>query len=421
MKLGLFFEHQLPRPWALGAEQRVFLESLAQIEAADRLGFHAIWLVEHHFLEEYSHCSAPEVILAAASQRTERIRLGHGVRLMPPQFNPPQRVAEMLAMLDVISNGRVEWGTGSCSSRTELEGFDVDNQARHRLWAETTREVARMLSLPVYPGFEGETFRMPPRNILPKPIQTPHPPLWMACSHRDTIRIAAQHGLGALTFAFLTPAEAREWVEEYHRAFRASCVPIGAAPNPQVAMIAGFGCHPEKAEAIARFQEGFLFYEFALRYYYYFGRHYPGASSIHDLFVESGRGRESAAASQRLFDTPAALRRLYREYDEAGVDQLILIQQVGHTRHEHILEANELIARELLPEMIERDEAQHAAKRARIAPHVEAALERKRVQELEQGTETGPPAHYHVDAYGLTQNPALLLGFKKRHLGDRGR
>src|ERR1700746_2570987 len=125
MKFGIFYEHQLPRPWEPGAELRLCQHALDQVELADRLGIDYAWEVEHHFLEEYSHSSAPEVFLAACSQRTTRIRLGHGITLMPPRYNHPARVAERIAALDLVSDGRVEWGTGESSSLAELGGYRV--------------------------------------------------------------------------------------------------------------------------------------------------------------------------------------------------------------------------------------------------------------------------------------------------------
>src|SRR5215472_14348892 len=126
MRFGIFYEHQLPRPWTEGLEHKLFQDALDQVELADRLGFDNVWEVEHHFLEEYSHSSAPEVFLAACSQRTKQIRLGHGITLMPPGYNHPARVAERIATLDLVSDGRVEWGTGESSSRMEMEGYGVD-------------------------------------------------------------------------------------------------------------------------------------------------------------------------------------------------------------------------------------------------------------------------------------------------------
>src|SRR5512141_1266324 len=117
---------QLPRPWNEDSEYRLYHDALAQLELADSLGIQYVWEVEHHFLEEYSHSSAPEVFLAAASQRTKNIRLGHGVILTAPRFNHPARTAERVAMLDLVSNGRVDFGSGESSSEAELGGFQID-------------------------------------------------------------------------------------------------------------------------------------------------------------------------------------------------------------------------------------------------------------------------------------------------------
>src|ERR687896_1437360 len=117
MRFGIFYEHQLPRPWDTHSEYRLLQESLDEIELADRLGYDYAWEVEHHFLEEYSHSSAPEVFLGAASQRTSNIRLGHGIVQLPPRFNHPARVAERIATLDLVSGGRVDFGTGEASSQ----------------------------------------------------------------------------------------------------------------------------------------------------------------------------------------------------------------------------------------------------------------------------------------------------------------
>src|SRR3982074_2010446 len=125
MKFGIFYEHQLPRPWAEGAEHRLLQEALDQVELADRLGIDYAWEVEHHFLEDYAHSSAPEIFLAACSQRTKQIRLGHGIVLLPPDYNHPARVAERIATLDLVSGGRVEFGTGESSAELELGGFRI--------------------------------------------------------------------------------------------------------------------------------------------------------------------------------------------------------------------------------------------------------------------------------------------------------
>lgn len=151
MKFGLFYELQLPKPldndqWDPDDERRIIKEALDQIEFADRLGFDYVFEVEHHFLEEYSHSSAPEVVLAAASQRTKRIRLGHGIVHMPPGHNHPARVAERVATLDLISDGRVEFGTGEGASDMELGGFNTPREEKKAQWEEATRECLRMMT-----------------------------------------------------------------------------------------------------------------------------------------------------------------------------------------------------------------------------------------------------------------------------------
>src|SRR5687768_12355830 len=161
MQFGIFYEHQIPRPWAEGAEHRLYQEALDQVELADRLGIDCVWEVEHHFLEEYSHSSAPEVFLAACSQRTRRIRLGHGVMLMAPAYNHPARAAERIATLDLVSNGRVEWGTGESATAMEMGGFGVNPEEKTTLWREATEQAANMLAMSPYPGFQGAHFTMP--------------------------------------------------------------------------------------------------------------------------------------------------------------------------------------------------------------------------------------------------------------------
>src|SRR3954468_7473088 len=192
MKFGIFYEHQLPRPWTEDAEYELIQNSLDQIELAAGLGFDYAWEVEHHFLEEYSHSSAPEVFLGAASQRTKQIRLGHGIVQIPPPFNHPARVVERAATLDLISGGRLELGTGEASSQMELGAFGIDRRQKRAMWEEALDAIARMFVEEPFAGAAGEFVQIPPRNVMPKPKQKPHPPLWVACSRRDTILMAAR-------------------------------------------------------------------------------------------------------------------------------------------------------------------------------------------------------------------------------------
>ncbi len=376
MRFGIFYEHQLPRPWNDGDEQRLFQEALDQVELADRLGIDYAWEVEHHFLEEYSHSSAPEVFLAACSQRTKRIRLGHGIVLMPPGYNQPARVAERIATLDLVSNGRVDFGTGESASLAELEGFGINVEEKREQWLEALEQTANMMVMDPYPGYAGRFFSMPCRNVLPKPVQKPHPPLWVACSNRDTIHLAARLGMGALTFAFIDPPEARKWVSEYREILKTECVPIGHSVNPNIAMVTGFSCHPDEAEARRRGEDGFRFFGYGLGHHYIFGAHKPGRTNIWERF-EQARPLLPEAGSSRGIGTPQQLREHLRSFEETGVDQVIFIQQGGRNRHEHICESLELFAAEVMPEFKERADECERRKLEELAPHIEKALQRK--------------------------------------------
>lgn len=374
MKFGLFYEHQIPRPWQEGAEHKLFQDALEQVELADKLGFDYIWEVEHHFLEEYSHSSAPEVFLAACSQRTKQIRLGHGIVLMPPAYNHPARVAERIATLDLVSNGRVEWGTGESASHMELGGFKVDPKGKKEMWEECTRETAKMMIQSPYAGYDGKHFSMPPRNVIPKPLQTPHPPPWVACSSRDSLRFAARYGLGALTFAFVDAAEAKFWVEEYYEIFEKECKPLTQRVNPNIAMVSGFSCHENEETALARGLDGFRFFRFALAHYYYNGSQTPGETDIWKLYKQSEQDPAEARAG---IGTPEQIREHLEIMENAGVDQVVFIQQAGMNRHEDICESLKLFADKVLPDFKARDIEHSTHKNERLADAIHAADARK--------------------------------------------
>lgn len=356
MKFGIFIDLQFPRPWKEGDESRLFKEALEQVELADRIGIDYVWVQEHHFLEEYSHSSAPEVFLAACSQRTKDIRLGHGITVMSPEFNHPVRIAERLATLDIISGGRVEWGTGESGSRMELEGFGVDFVDKRPMWAEAVQETAKMMCMEPYPGFQGKYFSMPHRNVVPKPLQKPHPPIWMACSNRDSLNLSAQLGIGALTFAFVNEEEAKFWVEEYYQTFKSNCTPIGQSVNPNVAMLTGFMCDKDHETAITRGHEGAQFFAFGLGHYWRDGTHFPGRTNLWSEFKKKpemdieNMERERKKAGMRGIGSPMHLIENFRTLEEAGVDQLILLHQSGNYRHEDICKSLELFGTEVLPQ-----------------------------------------------------------------------
>jgi alkanesulfonate monooxygenase SsuD/methylene tetrahydromethanopterin reductase-like flavin-dependent oxidoreductase (luciferase family) len=398
MRFGIFYEHQLPRPWGPDSEHALLSEALEQIELADRSGLDYVWEVEHHFLEEYSHSSAPEVFLAAASQRTRRIRLGHGIVQAPPAVNHPARIAERVATLDLVSDGRVDFGTGEASSAAELGGFAVARDAKRAMWEEALDAVTRMFVEQPFAGYDGDFFSMPPRYVLPRPLQKPHPPLWVACSRRETIHLAARSGIGALSFSFVEPEDAARWVAEYYDLIASEeCVPRGFAVNPNVAIVLPMMLHPDEATAIDRGIDGAHFFAYSLGHFYGGGIHAVGDSDLWRSFgaerAQQGFAREIVHASAQplavrllqagigslrgAIGTPAQVSDLIARYEAAGVDQVMFVMQAGNNRHEHICESIELFAREVLPRFADCREQKEAAKADRLAAAVDKALARR--------------------------------------------
>ena len=385
MKFGIFYEHQLPKPWDDGAEEKLFHEALDQVVLADRLGFDNVWAVEHHFLEEYSHCSSPEVFLAACAARTDKIRIGHGIRQTPPMYNHPARTAEGIASLDLISRGRVEFGIGEGATRLELGGFHIPAKEKRAMAIEAGEQIANMMALDPYPGFEGKYFSMPCRNVLPKPVQKPHPPMWMACTNRDTIRVAASLGVGALAFSFVDPEEAKNWSDIYYGIIKSDeCKPIGHTVNANIAMVSNFSLHEDREEAIRRGHEGFEFFGYALNALVAHDT-VPGRTDMWGDYIKArgNRTQEVIDAAKRAdaiatgIGTPDDMRAHLRAFQNAGVDQVIFMQQAGRNKHADICESLELFASDVMPEFKQEAAAREAKKQKELAPYIEAALKRK--------------------------------------------
>jgi len=365
MKFGIFYEHQLPRDWDERSEHRLFKQSLDQIELADRLGFDYAWEVEHHFLEEYSHSAAPEVFLGAASQRTRNIRLGHGIIQLTT--NHPARVAEKVATLDLISDGRVELGLGEGASVTELHPFNLKFRDKRDIWEDAVR-----CTLPMFWNhgweYDGEYFKFPLRAVVPKPYQKPHPPLWVACSQLDTIRYSAHRGMGALCFKFADLNSARAWVNAYYNTFIHHQEKLcDYRTNPNIAVVAGFMCCETDEEAWQK-ADGWTFFQFALQLYNKEGPFEPGKMNFWERYLEWKKTPEgSRRTGSELIGSPATIRERLRELEAANVDQVILLNQAGKNTHEDICASLELFAREVMPEFHAREPEHQTWKRSVLA------------------------------------------------------
>jgi alkanesulfonate monooxygenase SsuD/methylene tetrahydromethanopterin reductase-like flavin-dependent oxidoreductase (luciferase family) len=369
MKFGVFYEHQLPRPWTENSEYELMQNSLAQVELADQLGYDYAWQVEHHFLEEYSHASAPEVFLAAASQRTKRIRLGHGIIQLTT--NQPHRVAERVSTLDLISNGRVEMGLGEGAGPAELHPFNVRVRDKRERWEEAVRAIIPMFSKTDW-EFHGQYHDFGPRNVIPKPLQKPHPPLWVACSNIQTIAEAGAWGMGALGFSFVSPDAAQAWVHRYYNTLlnhpnRLTDYPV----NANIAIVNGFMCAETDEEAIHK-ASGWTFFIFALSHY---GRNGISAPGTGNLWEEFQAWRETdkakAALTNGLIGSPETIRKRLRQFQAAHVDQVILLNQAGKTSHEDICDSLKLFAEQVMPEFHADEDAHLRWKQAVLQRDIE--------------------------------------------------
>jgi alkanesulfonate monooxygenase SsuD/methylene tetrahydromethanopterin reductase-like flavin-dependent oxidoreductase (luciferase family) len=386
MRFGVFYEQQLPKPWNPGDEQRLFNEALQQIELADQLGVDCVWAAEHHFLDEYSHSSASDLLLAAAAARTSRIRIGLGIRQVIANYNHPARTAEAVSTLDLISNGRVEFGIGEGATRMELGGFQVPIEDKRAMALEAAEQIANMMVMDPYPGFAGRSFSMPCRNVLPKPAQKPHPPMWMACTNRDTIRVAARNGLGVLAFTFTDPEEAQHWARIYYDTIRSEeCVPLGHSVNANIAMMSAFSLHEDEAEAVRRGQLNFEFFGYAMAKLVREDTT-PGRTRLWERFLDERRTEQAHVADGTLgaslqrspgIGTPESFVEHVRVFQESGVDQLIFLQQAGRMQHADICHSLQLFARDVLPVFAKERAEREARKAEDLAPYIAAAMRRK--------------------------------------------
>ncbi len=366
MKFALFYEIPVARPWTKHKEQEAYRNVLEQALLGDRLGFDSIWTVEHHFLEEYSHCSNPEVLYGAIAARTERIRIGYGVRLAPKPYNHPVRSAESAAVLDLLSGGRVEFGTGRSSTRIEMEGFGLHPNQTREMWQEAVGHIVTCWSEDEA-SFEGKHWQLPKRRVLPKPLQRPHPPVWGATGSVDGHRMMGELGLGLLSFSVGTPPEELKQRVDVYRAGIAACKqPLGRFVNERAACFTMVNCAPSRAESYAVSKRSFEWYA---------KRSAELVASV-PLWLEELKGEADGtyayldaakqAVEQRMHELasleallamnaviagdPAEVVERCHRYAETGADLLLCLVNPYEIPHEKVMQTIELMGRFVLPQ-----------------------------------------------------------------------
>jgi alkanesulfonate monooxygenase SsuD/methylene tetrahydromethanopterin reductase-like flavin-dependent oxidoreductase (luciferase family) len=365
MELGLLYEFEAPQPWDAphpwgqrNAERKGYHNAIEQIVHADKKGFHTAWLVEHHFREGRSHMPCSEAVLGALSQITRDIRLGFGVTLTPHEFIHPARVAEKVATVDLLSNGRVEWGIGR-STPMEQTAFGVDIPRSKEKMLAATKTVVGMWAEEYYEE-DSEFLKFPRRMVTPKPWQDPHPPVWLAASSHESARFAGENGLGLLCFSIMEPLSKIREVVEVYRDGQSRARPLTGVTQNKIGAYTLVHCAKSRDDfernklwdsmwwwytTVAQF---LLKWEFA---------DFPDEvkEKAFPLLKKQADGDFDITQFDRedmvIVGTPDECLEKFLRYEEAGLDQVLCYVNFGHLTHEAVLESIGLLGDYVIPEL----------------------------------------------------------------------
>jgi len=368
MELGLLYEFDAPQPWdgehpwgQRMMERKVYRENLEQIVLADKLGFDTVWCVEHHFRENRSHMPCNEAVLAALSQITSKIKLGFGVALMPHEFIHPARIAEKVATVDLLSEGRVQWGMGR-STPMEQIAFGVDRPRSKDKMRAAAKTVVGMWKEQYYEE-HSEFLDFPSRMVTPKPWQDPHPPAWMAAASAEGAAIAGEDGCGLLCFAIMQPLSKLKPVIDVYREAQKRAKPLTGVHTNKVGIYTLVHC----AESREKFEENRLWdsmwwwykgiAEFTLKWE--MAHLSPEQQALaFPLLEKQAKGDFDITQFDKedmvIIGTPDECVEKFLKYEEAGVDQMLCYLNFGYLPHEAVLKSIELLGTVVMPELAKR-------------------------------------------------------------------
>ena len=385
MRFGLLFETQRPFQGNDVDWNSLYKETLDQCELADQLGFDALWFVEHHFLMGFSGSPCPEVLFGALSQRTKNIRLGFGVSILPSHH--PVQIAERVAMVDQLTDGRVEFGTGR-SNAYEQTGQGIDPRETRVRWDEAITMLPQIWQSDEF-SWEGKFWNVPERRVLPKIFQKPHPRMYLACTQTDSFRLAAEKGIGVLSSSSYAVDILAEHLKVYRDAVK-NANPVGAFVTEYWGnnVHAFCGKDDQEAKELAALSMKTFFgpdkpyiqgrigaYEELLEAWggvpehlqADFGRWLRQSDDAHKqqaaeagLSLDSGPGAARAAVAQLDANTlsdrgviiagnPESCIKTTQMYEDIGVDEVIMIMQTETIPHERVMESLELFGKEVIP------------------------------------------------------------------------
>ena len=360
MDFGLLYEMAIPRPWTATTEHDAYWNVVEQARLADQSGFTHFWAVEHHFREEFSHNAAPEILLSAVAQHTDQIRIGHGVVLLPMNFNHPIRVAERIGALDILSHGRVEFGTGRSLAELELEGFGINPGDSRPQWAEAIDFLQGLWRN----GdgefeFNGKYFQMPSRPIVPRPVQKPHPPMWLASTSPDSYAIAGEYGLGVLAFGMGTDAAGMgRRIDRWRNAMANSTRDLYTKNENAGVFMMAF-CAKTDAEARRICEEAFVNYlDITIDVFVRWGRHreLPPGYEWYAKLLEVAKNQSALLKFDHLVEnkmilvgSPDTLCEVIEGFNGVGATQMIMAMQLGRIAHEDVKSSIKLFGEAVIP------------------------------------------------------------------------
>src|SRR2546423_5459035 len=356
MEFGIFIQTFVPnfrREGNPDAEHEALLNDIEVAIAADKAGFKYVWASEHHFLDEYSHLSANDVVLAYLARATERIHLGSGIFNPLPQVNHPAKVAEKVAMLDHLSGGRFEFGTGRGAGGHEILGFlpgMQDLTGTREIWEDVIGEFAKMWTQDEYEGYQGKFWSLPPRKILPKPWKKPHPAMWYACGNTSSYEMAGRRGLGVLGFSVGAIQELEPVMSAYKKAIP-NAEPVGAYANDNLMVTSAAFVGETEAEARAAVLRPGLSYMQSNVYRYHdtfphpdYIPHWP--ELIPDITPDDV---DLAIDGGLIVGDPDQAVEQCRRWEAAGADQLVF--GTGPGDHEETLKMIRLMGEHVIPKI----------------------------------------------------------------------
>ena len=357
MEFGLFFNGYTPGPAAhdTDAEHTTLMAEIALAIHADRYNWKYTWFGEHHSLTEYSHCSAPEVVMPYVAARTEQIHVGSAIMNLSPRVNHPVRNAERVAMLDHVTGNRYEWGTGRGAGSHEIASFNIlDKDSTKVEWEEAVREIPRMWEQKDY-EYHGDHFEVPyPHNILPKPYGKGHPPIWMACGNPGSFSRAGELGLGAIAFNFEPIFDMKGRVDAYKEASAACTDPLGQYQNDNIMMTNAVICLEDRDEARRIAMGTGRGYQYTMVALYHDTMpKKPGSFTwpAHPPAIPNEEILDQViAAGMMLCGNPEEVAEQAVNYQSVGCDQLVFGLPADGVSQDQCMEIIELFGGKVIPE-----------------------------------------------------------------------